>query len=140
MVVPPWPDASAVIEAARTALRDGADAPVGHPVLGLIARLVVQYRDAADAAVRDGSPPVILRCAQPDPGPVTTIGHSELQVVADIDGAAAAAGIAGRPGILAARVAYFVVHAAPGCANALVTAARAYDTCLSRTTDVIVPA
>ncbi|WP_067665714.1 hypothetical protein [Nocardia miyunensis] len=124
-----WPDSLAVIGAVSDALRGKLVTVGDHPALVIVCGMALLYRERREDNQRLGAPPAAVNWDQAE-GPVDT-NPTELRLCADFDRIAGAAFDLGsaRPGVLAARVAYWTI-----CANIpqIVSATRAYDDCITR--------
>jgi len=124
-----WPDSLALIGAVSEALCGKYSVRDAHPALSVACGMAVLYRQRREDIQRFGAPPAAVNWDQaegpPDPNP------PELRLCADFDRIAATAFDLGpaRPGVLAARIAYWTVC---GDISGVVTATRAYDDCITR--------
>ena len=124
-----WPNSLTLIEAVSNALRGNYSPVDAHPALNVACGMALLYRERREDNQRFGAPPAAVNWDQAE-GPVDT-NPPELRLCADFDRIAAAAFDLGsaRPGVLAARVAYWTI-----CDNIpnVVSATRAYDDCIAR--------
>ncbi|MGW4325990.1 hypothetical protein ACWEKR_08880 [Nocardia sp. NPDC004573] len=124
-----WPDSLALIGAVSDALCGKYTAVDAHPALSVVCGMALLYRKRREDTQRFSAPPAAVNWDQAD-GPAET-NPPELRLCAEFDRIAATAFDLGpaRPGVLAARVAYWTI-----CENipCVVSATRAYDDCITR--------
>ncbi|WP_433717136.1 hypothetical protein ACQP2U_42785 (plasmid) [Nocardia sp. CA-084685] len=127
-----WPNAGELIAAVRGALL-GAGGQSTHPVLSLVCDLTLMYRDHGEIIQRCAAPPALLGLEQAR-DIHTAAAAADFRFAKRFDQLAAHAFDLGqsRPGLLAARIVYWVVNAEPATVHHFLAATLAYDQWLDR--------